>query len=117
MRLAITPMPRSIVVSVRGAFTFYTCNVKISLKTVSSTKLTIIPIIMINKRIFYPSLCILATAVSLNAQEVVPVDWNSANADGDWNTPESWDLGVLPTATDFARINGGNAFLVVMRTN
>ncbi len=64
---------------------------------------------MFNKRIFYPTLCILATAVSLNAQEVVPVDWNSANADGDWNTPESWDLGVLPTATDFARINGGNA--------
>ena len=60
---------------------------------------------MMKKRIFYPTLCILATALSLNAQ----LDWNSANADGDWNTPESWDLGVLPTATDFARINGGNA--------
>ena len=57
------------------------------------------------KLIFYPTLCILATAAALNAQ----LDWNTANSDGDWNTPESWDLGVVPTEADFARNNGGNA--------
>ena len=60
---------------------------------------------MMKKRIFYPTLCILATALSLNAQ----LDWNSANADGDWNTPASWAAGAVPTTTDFAKINGGNA--------
>ena len=57
------------------------------------------------KLIFYPTLCILATAAALNAQ----LDWNTANSDGDWNTPASWDGGVVPTEADFARINGGNA--------
>ena len=51
------------------------------------------------------ALCILATSVALNAQ----LEWNNQDADGDWNTPESWDLGVVPTEADFAKINGGNA--------
>jgi hypothetical protein len=60
---------------------------------------------MTKKTILYSTLCILATAVALNAQ----LDWNSADADGDWNTPESWAAGVVPGSADFARINGGNA--------
>lgn len=60
---------------------------------------------MIKKTLAHCTLCILATSVVLNAQ----LDWNTANADGDWNTPESWELGGVPTSADFARINGGNA--------
>jgi hypothetical protein len=60
---------------------------------------------MTKKVISLSTLCILATAVALNAQ----LDWNTANADGDWNTPESWAAGVVPGSADFARINGGNA--------
>ena len=59
-----------------------------------------------NKKIIsFSTLCILATAVALNAQ----LDWNSADADGDWNTPASWDGGVVPGSADFVRIDGGNA--------
>ena len=57
------------------------------------------------KLIPHCALCILATSVALNAQ----LDWNNANTDGDWNTPASWEGGVVPTAADFARVNGGNA--------
>lgn len=60
---------------------------------------------MTKKVISLSTLCILATAVALNAQ----LDWNSADADGDWNTPGSWAAGVVPGSADFARINGGNA--------
>ena len=45
-------------------------------------------------------LCILATSTGLHAI----LDWNSAGTDGDWNTPASWDGGVVPTASDAARI-------------
>ena len=44
--------------------------------------------------------CILATSTGLHAI----LDWNSAGTDGDWNTPASWDGGVVPTASDAARI-------------
>ena len=60
---------------------------------------------MTKKIILHSTLCILATALALNAQ----LEWNNQDADGDWNTPESWAAGAVPTATDFAKINGGNA--------
>ena len=63
------------------------------------------PIKMTIKLIPHCALCILATSVALNAQ----LEWNNQDADGDWNTPASWAAGAVPTATDFAKINGGNA--------
>ena len=58
---------------------------------------------MTKKILSYSTLCILVSSAGLNA---ATIDWNSANADGDWNTPESWELGGVPTSADFARING-----------
>ena len=33
------------------------------------------------------------------------IDWNTQGADGNWNSPDSWDGGVIPTASDDANIN------------
>ena len=54
-----------------------------------------------NKKIIpYCTLCILSATTGLHA-----INWNSAATDGDWNTPSSWDGGVVPTASDDAQIN------------
>ena len=70
------------------------------------------PIKMTIKLIPHCALCILATSVALNAQ----LEWNNQDADGDWNTPASWAAGAVPTATDFAKINGGNATVASVTT-
>ena len=44
--------------------------------------------------------CILATSVGLYA-----INWNPDGTDGDWNTPASWNGGVVPTVSDEAKIN------------
>ena len=58
---------------------------------------------MTKKILSYSTLCILVSSAGLNA---ATIGWNSTGTDGDFNTGSSWNGGVAPTATDFARING-----------
>ena len=52
------------------------------------------------KKIVYSILCILATSTGLNA-----INWNTAGTDGDWGSDANWSGGVVPTASDDAKIN------------
>ena len=56
--------------------------------------------ITIKKIIACSALCIIASTISLNA-----IDWNTQGADGNWNSPDSWDGGVIPSASEDANIN------------
>ena len=54
---------------------------------------------MTKKIISQCALCILSATTGLHA-----IPWSAA-VDGDWNTPASWTGGVVPTASDEAKIN------------
>ena len=55
---------------------------------------------MIKKTLFQCIVCILAASTGLHA-----INWNPDGTDGDWNTPASWNGGVVPTVSDEAKIN------------
>ncbi|MBL6828794.1 MAG: hypothetical protein ISQ74_02745 [Puniceicoccaceae bacterium] len=55
---------------------------------------------MIKKTLLKCIICILSASTGLHA-----INWNPEGTDGDWNTPASWNGGVVPTASDEAKIN------------